>query len=369
MFKVVADQLKVSQGWVRCGHCSEVFDASLHLQATPASSSPPEPALQQPYPQGYAQQPGSFDQGLPTTTSEDNYLQPEPAGQQDESWTPGVFFVEPSAQQPSPAAAEISRQEANAYGPGDASPVMHQNLHFDESPVRDADEYGEAVRVMAAEARAVDGDENHSTPLYMEDSVRGDLGSDPEAPHDVSFVRDARRKALWRRPVVRAVLVMCSVLLGFALLLQVLVQQRDQVAALRPDLKPVLQTLCEQLHCDVGPVRKIESVVIDSSSFNRMDADSFRLSFSLKNTGGTPVAMPSLEVTLTDMQEQAVIRRVLTPAQFGAPGAMLASGSDFTGFVVMQILAAEAANSAGGSSVSGGNSPRVAGYRLLAFYP
>ena len=28
MFKVVPDQLKISEGWVRCGHCAEVFDAS-----------------------------------------------------------------------------------------------------------------------------------------------------------------------------------------------------------------------------------------------------------------------------------------------------------------------------------------------------
>ena len=28
MFRVVPDQLKISEGWVRCGHCSEVFDAS-----------------------------------------------------------------------------------------------------------------------------------------------------------------------------------------------------------------------------------------------------------------------------------------------------------------------------------------------------
>jgi len=31
MFRVVPDQLKISEGWVRCGHCSEVFDASKHL--------------------------------------------------------------------------------------------------------------------------------------------------------------------------------------------------------------------------------------------------------------------------------------------------------------------------------------------------
>ncbi|MBT0569363.1 zinc-ribbon and DUF3426 domain-containing protein [Curvibacter sp. CHRR-16] len=31
MFKVVPDQLRVSEGWVRCGQCDEVFDAQAHL--------------------------------------------------------------------------------------------------------------------------------------------------------------------------------------------------------------------------------------------------------------------------------------------------------------------------------------------------
>ena len=35
-FKVVADQLRISEGWVRCGHCKEIFDATAHLQAAAA---------------------------------------------------------------------------------------------------------------------------------------------------------------------------------------------------------------------------------------------------------------------------------------------------------------------------------------------
>ena len=31
-FKVVRDQLRISEGWVRCGRCSQVFDATLDLQ-------------------------------------------------------------------------------------------------------------------------------------------------------------------------------------------------------------------------------------------------------------------------------------------------------------------------------------------------
>ena len=47
MFKVVPDQLRVSDGWVRCGHCEEVFDARAHMQdpdaVAQAQRTPPEP--------------------------------------------------------------------------------------------------------------------------------------------------------------------------------------------------------------------------------------------------------------------------------------------------------------------------------------
>ena len=31
IFRVVQDQLRVSEGWVRCGRCAEVFDAREQL--------------------------------------------------------------------------------------------------------------------------------------------------------------------------------------------------------------------------------------------------------------------------------------------------------------------------------------------------
>src|SRR5665647_163510 len=42
LFKVVPDQLRISEGWVRCGQCDDIFDASLHL--LPDSSTEWEPA-------------------------------------------------------------------------------------------------------------------------------------------------------------------------------------------------------------------------------------------------------------------------------------------------------------------------------------
>ena len=39
-FKVVDDQLRISDGWVRCGKCKSVFDALTHLVARPAADAP-----------------------------------------------------------------------------------------------------------------------------------------------------------------------------------------------------------------------------------------------------------------------------------------------------------------------------------------
>lgn len=48
MFKVVRDQLRISGGWVRCGQCAEVFDASAHMvdegALVAAAPPPPQPA-------------------------------------------------------------------------------------------------------------------------------------------------------------------------------------------------------------------------------------------------------------------------------------------------------------------------------------
>ena len=41
LFKVVPDQLRISDGWARCGACETVFDASLHLLADAVQSAPP----------------------------------------------------------------------------------------------------------------------------------------------------------------------------------------------------------------------------------------------------------------------------------------------------------------------------------------
>ena len=170
---------------------------------------------------------------------------------------------------------------------------------------------------------------------------------------EVSFVVTARRKAFWRKPAVRWLLVLLLLLSVLGLAVQMAVQERDRIAVMDARTRPWLMKLCQAFHCDIAPPRQIADVVIDSSSFNKARGDSYQLTLVMKNKATTPVAMPAVELTLTDAQDQPVLRRVLLPNDMAAPPELAAHGEWATSISVIVTT--------GGA--------RVAGYRLLAFYP
>lgn len=359
MFKVVTDQLKVSQGWVRCGHCAEVFDASAHLLPRDMSALTAPAALQ---PDTAPMPLPAFDaptepQSLPAADP------PVEPGRQE--WAPARSFADRAPLRPSSSGRDEAQDSAADFDPVRWKQAQQERqldpLELPAQSLPDAP----LPRQPAMVREAVIEDDSSFAFSDVDSGM-------PERPveHDVSFVRDARRKAFWRRPATRWSLALLSLLLLATLVGQWAVQQRNTLAALEPRLLPALQALCGPLHCDIRPPRHIEALVIDSSTFNRLGPDAYRLSFVLKNTGVTPLEMPSLEVTLTDTQDQAVVRRVLAPAQFGAKTATLAAQSELAGLVMMKVSADALAPTPSASSSAAAPAPlRVAGYRVLAFYP
>ena len=351
MFKVVTDQLKVSQGWVRCGQCADVFDATRHLQSAPAAVPPLVTSAVEADP--LAAQPPQPLQALPSPSVP--FLASESLPQEPLlDPPPQVFPGDDSKSDFDPA--QWQRQQAE--------PAL------DDSGALRLNARGEAVRTAPGAADATDL--ASASLLAHQEAETVELPQVGHGlPEDVSFVRDARRRAFWHRPSMRVATALAALSLACLLLLQILVAHRDTVAAFAPGLRPMLQTLCAQWHCEVGPLRRIEAVVIDSSSFNKIDSNSYRLNFSIRNTGAVAVAMPSLEVSLTDAQDQPLVRRVLAPAQLGATMATLAGGSDFAGTLLLQVVDAAALPAAGPGAPSPvtASALRVAGYRVLAFYP
>lgn len=322
MFKVVADQLRISEGWVRCGNCAEIFDATANLQEPPAGASAAAEAESEAVPP-------------PSVPARAAPAQASPGAQGTlEARSTGLESDPIAAAPPPPTQASL---------PAVAAPIA-------------------SVRTAPAVARGPEPpDSVDPPPLYpwfpseVRDSQlqREDRDEEPDLD-DVPFVRKARRRAFWRRPLVRTLLLLLLLMLAGLLALQYALYDRDRLAAARPALRPWLQMLCEPLRCQIGAPRQIDTIVIDSSSFSRLRNDAYRLSFTLRNQAPTQVAMPSIELTLTDTQDQPVIRRVLAPRDLGA-AAVLAASSEATESVSIAV------------SNSGGN--RIAGYRLLAFYP
>jgi hypothetical protein len=194
-------------------------------------------------------------------------------------------------------------------------------------------------------------------------SHRIPMGLD-EAPHSqsseinpqLSFMRGHGVRSRWVNPVVRSILVVLSLLFGVLLVLQVLVQERDRLAAGEPAVRQALESMCSVLGCKIRPLRQMDAIVIDSSSFTKVRADVYRLNFTLKNTAALDVATPSLELTLTDLQDQAVIRRVIENSSFGSKQDVLVHGEEWATSLLISVKMP-------------GSSERVSGYRLLAFYP
>jgi predicted Zn finger-like uncharacterized protein len=434
MFKVVADQFKVAQGWVRCGYCGEVFDAAQHLVAqesgAPAASVPdgthmPETPAQgmqdvqkAPLSAELESRPGDFlpdvlltVPGVVDTSDALDMPALEPVSVPEPESEPAApdenagltVSDDVAAKSPQPSQAlEFFHPDAVQI---DIPPVQHfpvqdfsaQDLPVQASPAQPlpAQDSPEPISsAQASPAQDLPAQEASVNPLpqtALPDSAvpmddvpvepflnTGDPSlntapadavkpePEPEPEPEVSFVRDARRKALWKRPLVRGFLGLLSLALLAALLLQWVLQHKDTLAARDPRLAPFLQALCVPLNCQIRPPRRIESLVIDSSSFSKTGPDLYRLSFVLKNTSAAVLEIPALEVTLTDGQQQALVRRVLAPREFGATAAMLAAHAELAAVVTLKVSGEPVAAPAASSS-----SPPlpVKGYRILAFYP
>ncbi len=311
VFRVVPDQLKVSEGWVRCGRCSELFDARATLSPqVPVVSEVVEP-----------QEAGS------QITS--------PANALEDTGTPVAAAVATT-----PAMSEPVLAEGDPEPVAPMAPVAHDSRQpaWNDTPL--------AAPVPDALAPV---DERAETPP-------AEPGTPAPVVDQVSFMRRARRQAFWRRPAVRVASGTVALLLALALGGQVAYEHRDELAQRVPALQPLLTALCQPLQCRIGPPRRIEAITIDTSAFSRLQPDAFRLQFTLANAASLPVALPALELTLTDNQDQPVIRRVLQPADLGADApSTLPPQGEWASAVTLTVSPAAAGT--------------VSGYRLLAFYP
>lgn len=170
-----------------------------------------------------------------------------------------------------------------------------------------------------------------------------------------TFVQTARRQAYWSQPAMRAWLVLGGLLLGALLVGQWAVHDRDRIAAQHPQWAGWVNGLCSAVGCTVGPVKRIDAVVIDSSTLVRRLGDFYSFDLVLKNTAAIPVAVPALELSLTDIADKVVARRIFLPAELPQAPTVLAASGQLS--VNLRL------------SIALSDDVPMAGYRALVFYP
>jgi len=175
------------------------------------------------------------------------------------------------------------------------------------------------------------------------------FGLQDEAAARMRAAQARRRRIGWAIVIV---------VLAMLLMLQLVYAMRDQIAGAWPAARPTLTRLCKPLGCTVSFPRRTEQLAIESSD---LQADPQRptvvvLTAALRNRGNALVAHPSLELTLTNAQDQAVAKRVFQPADYLTDPAAAERGMAGLAEISVRI-----------ALDTGDLKP--AGYRLFLFYP
>lgn len=321
LFKVVPDQLRISEGWVRCGQCDEIFDASYHLLPESLTEVQPEDIPQEPpvdysIPEAPQAEPSSLSFDLHPPQDGEPVDLPEEWSQvaQQESLTPETLM---------PVSAQ----------PAEALP------HMPVVPLNEQSEMPETAELLEVDTADTASDATRQAEFA-----------------DVSFLRNQKPESPKPGPRKRVALFVLSFFLFLGLLVQAMVHERDRIMALAPSFQPMLQALCAPLACTLSPLRRLDSIVVESASFTKLNGTTYRLNFTVKNTATTALAVPAVELTLTDSFDQPVVRRVFLASEIGVKSPEIAAGAEWPASLVVEVKVASATDP-------------VAGYRVLAFYP
>jgi hypothetical protein len=109
---------------------------------------------------------------------------------------------------------------------------------------------------------------------------------------------------------------MLLAVLVFGLLLQFIFHQRHVIAARVPELQPALQWFCKPMNCQLSIPADTELVSMESSTFKRLDENTFVFEGMVRNLSDGALMPPALELTLNG-EGDVRVRKVISADQLG----------------------------------------------------
>jgi hypothetical protein len=139
---------------------------------------------------------------------------------------------------------------------------------------------------------------------------------------------------------------------------QALFHFRDAIAAHWPTTKPALIKLCAVAGCEVRPLADISGLSIEASDLQADPAHRglLILSSTIRNRAPFALAYPFVELTLSDAQDQIVVRRAFAPEEYLSAAADPRGGIAGNSELAVKLFIDASATT-------------QAGYQVYLFYP
>lgn len=203
------------------------------------------------------------------------------------------------------------------------------------------------------------GAETSEAAILLELAIAEPANAEPMAASGASsFDFGPVAAAELDKPGRRGPWLLGALLLLLILLAQVAYYYRSTVTLLFPKTKPYAVALCANLGCELPLPRRIELMSIEASDLqaDTTNPNVMVLSATLKNRAIFNQQHPSLELTLTDAQDQPVVRRVLAPQDYLGKAVNTQTGFAANTEIAIKVFIE-------------GSQVKATGYRLYLFYP
>lgn len=309
-FRVVSDQLKLRGGLVRCGSCRHVFDAIGSLS----------------YVEESALQAAGADAAASLAATD----APTPATAAQSAAAARADIVPPRG--PIPVRAEASARDPLAV------PTL---------VIPDAQELGKVRGGSDAVAADVEPTERRRRPRPEGSDAATTTGAAPPSAADIdidageaadatpdsataepepAFLHEGRQRRGLSTAYGIGALVLALVLTAQAALLM-----RTEILMRWPEMRPYFVEACRHYGCEVAwPARADLLAVVGSELQQLPGTELFELSAVLRNRAAFRVALPAVELTLTDPANRTLARKVFsavdTLAASGEPASRLDEG-------------------------------------------
>jgi predicted Zn finger-like uncharacterized protein len=313
VFRLTPQHLLAAKGWVQCGMCGHVFHSGIKPSVETSAENPVTP-------------PAESAAKIPPEAVSTKPAEPAAIEVKETEAGAGAAAEVPTETREAGAEAasaglsglahRMAEQEESqsAFGPKLESII----IVTPDTPVADED-YG-PMPVFESSKPEEPKPEKSATQYTPATPPRAGWGARQTTATSTGWIPRRSAPSAPVRPVQKSKLgwlwVLIVVLLLLALAAQLTYYMRDKLAANFPEIRPLLAQACDALDCTLSLPRDNKQVLILGSDLQTENEGSLSLEVTLANRASYAMAWPVLELTLTDVEDQPLARRMFAPSEY-----------------------------------------------------